>query len=232
MANKINWGSCINCYNYISDSLDNKTINMRILFVILTCEKYEDTRQKWQKESWINNMVDFIYLDGGYCNEDNYSNLSKKYETFFLRLGDNDIKNYDWIFFCDDDTFVFVDRLEKLLLLFDPSKPVLIGSELTPELVAKATDLDVRACSGGAGIAISSELAMLIKSHVESGECIVLNEQADVTLGIWASNCECELINLSHFFKPHSPKIVNEVTDEITFHYCDEECFKLLNNKL
>ncbi|OQR86452.1 glycoprotein-N-acetylgalactosamine 3-beta-galactosyltransferase [Achlya hypogyna] len=39
--------------------------------------------------------------------------------------------SYDWIFKCDDDTYVLVDNLRHLLASYDPTQPLLLGHRMT-----------------------------------------------------------------------------------------------------
>lgn len=205
---------------------------MKILYVILTCQRYSETRVRWQKNTWVKD-VDHIYLkDPAKGYEESYENLSKKYVDFFL---DYNFDEYDWLFLCDDDTFVFTNKLFTFLSLCDPDKNTMIGSELPLHFVKKATELNVRSCSGGAGIAISKSLAKNIQEYLRNGDYVVLNEQADVSLAIWCKySVEDPILffGCNYFFRPESPKHENNwgMYHPITFHYCDEEDFTYLNN--
>ena len=95
----------------------------KICYIILTCEKYIDTRVNWQSATcfkYINNK-DCYYLSCkpvnckkniyGWYTKDDYTSCPDKYIAFFKNL---DLV-YDWYVFIDDDTFIFPDRLQKFL---------------------------------------------------------------------------------------------------------------------
>lgn len=92
-----------------------------IQFVILTCDKYIETRVNTIKNTWGKDN-DIVFLTDsnlninnfiGYDTPKNYDGIYFKYLNFF--------KNYDftkknYYFFTDDDTFVNLKNLEKLEL--------------------------------------------------------------------------------------------------------------------
>lgn len=207
---------------------------MKILFVILTCEKYEKTRVKWQAATWRHDVVHFIYLNRAPPpNDETYQNLSKKYLVFLKNYDQTD--QYDWFFFCDDDTFCFTQRLNQFASLCDSNSCLMAGYELPEHLVKKATDIKVRACSGGAGILVSAKLLKNIQAYLNStNDVTVLNEQADVSLAIWAQASSPDLIvvDAQYFFRPESPRHPTNKNWHhcITYHYCNQEDFHYLNH--
>ena len=94
-----------------------------ILFVILTCEKYIYNRCECQKNTWLTKIgeeCDYIYLSSkpdiknkiiGYSTNDTYEFATLKYVEFFKNYNLNEY--FDYIFFCDDDTFVNPFRLKE-----------------------------------------------------------------------------------------------------------------------
>ena len=130
---------------------------MKILYIILTCEKYRN-RMQWQKSTWLKNVneSDYIYLEEP-VGEETYNNAPKKYVQFFSSF--ERILEYDWVFFCDDDTFVFTDRLKHFLTPIDRT-PKMIGYILGDFDVEK---FRTTLCSGGAGIAVTSNLVQAAK---------------------------------------------------------------------
>ena len=107
----------------------------KLCYIILTCEAYKDTRYKYQEETFLQDVKkeDIYCLSKnsdverrifGMGTEDNYASCPQKYINFFNKYK----LDYDWYFFIDDDTYVYVDRLNKfidILPVFD--RPVLIG---------------------------------------------------------------------------------------------------------
>ena len=163
---------------------------MKILYVILTCQKYLSTRCEWQKKTWLKDVEadpqsDYVLLCAAPdpsnshifgCNtHDDYSSCPYKYHNFILN---NKLDNYDFVFFCDDDTFVYHDRLVKLLDNYDPKESYLLGQWLQHEK-------DFIVMSGGAGFAISNELYKKIYNLIISTKELPFYLSSDVTIGKW-----------------------------------------------
>ena len=100
-----------------------------------------------------------------------------------------DILEYDWYIFVDDDTFIFIERLENLLSRYTKDDLYYIGNEL--DHIKKEFCIYM---SGGGGYAISNGLYKLIYNYInEIGinnayyPLINLKEQFcdDLCVGIW-----------------------------------------------
>jgi len=123
---------------------------INVCYIILTCEKYLQTRAKWQKETCFKDVSenDCYFLSCkpsppntyGWNTEDDYKSCIIKYVKFFQNLT---IK-YDWYMFIDDDTYVFPNRVEQYLANYDNTQPLYIGS------IWKHIK-ELRFTSGGAG---------------------------------------------------------------------------------
>jgi hypothetical protein len=194
---------------------------MTILFIILSTKQYAETRQQWQKQTWLQG-VDYVYLDTP-VGEEIYTNAPKKYVQYLKTVP----LNYDWYFFCDDDTFVFVDKLRDYLT---PSNQELMigfqGGEFN------IYSLRISWCSGGAGFAVSNMLMRKVNQHLLNNRPIVTDE-TDISFSVWAcmSSPDLKVIDNKRF----SPfKLVDAakegLRDCLTYHYCGEQDFKNLNN--
>ena len=100
---------------------------MKICYIISTCDKYIDTRVKYQMETCLKDVDknDIYYLTSkpdiekrhfGWNCMDDEKNITWKYLHFIYNMN---IDYYDWYFFIDDDTFVFKERLIEYLNSFD-----------------------------------------------------------------------------------------------------------------
>jgi len=170
---------------------------MKICYIISTCDKYLDTRLKYQLEVMFKNFNkdDIYYLTSkpdvnnrqfGWLCPDDAQNITWKYIHFIYNM---DISNYDWYIFIDDDTFVFHNRLEQMLMQYNPTENYYIGKE--HDHIKNEFCLYM---SGGAGYAISKSLYSLIKNYLKKigineayYPLIHLKEQFcdDLCIGIW-----------------------------------------------
>lgn len=199
---------------------------MSICYIISTCEKYLDTRVKYQLQSFLKHVdqKDIYYLTakpnlaerqfGWNCLDDPY-NITWKYINFIYNMN---IPEYDWYAFIDDDTFVFKNRLEKLLQNYDCNECYYIGKEL--DHIKRNFGLYM---SGGAGYLISKKLYFLIDSYVKQrGPNSSFKHWCDdLCIGLWiqeiAKQHKLNQIDNNNF---HTELHKNdfEIKDAITFH--------------
>lgn len=196
---------------------------MKILYVILTCRKYAETRQQWQRDTWLKG-VDYVYLDDTY-----HDRFADRYLAFFAAYNGN----HDWLFFCDDDTFVFPERMKEFLTWYDAGLPMQIGFVLSDFFIYD-TGIKTTLCSGGAGIAISRELVRHIETYLYETEIPITTPESDTNLAVWAKmGCgEFGTVSANKAFCPTNPRHHNVRQDCITYHYCEEVDFKILNDRL
>ena len=200
---------------------------MKICYIISTCEKFINTRVKYQMETFLNhiNKEDIYYLTskpdidkrqfGWYCMDDE-KNITWKYIHFIYNM--TNILNYDWYVFIDDDTFVFIDKLKKLLESYNSSENFYIGYEL--DHIKKDFCLYM---SGGAGYAISNSLYNILYDYVKS---VGIDNSYkhwcdDLCIGLWInelkSKHDIKQINNSKFLISRF-KNETELNDAITCH--------------
>ena len=199
---------------------------MKICYIISTCDKYLDTRVKYQMESMFKNVnkADIYYLTskpdvnnrqfGWYCMDDE-KNITWKYIHFIYNTN---IPDYDWYVFIDDDTFVFEGRLKNLLTKYDSSENYYIGKEL--EHIKNEFCLYM---SGGAGYAISKSLYSFITDYVKNTG---INNSFkywcdDLCIGLWiqeiAKTNKINQLN-NNLFHLAEHENSSQLTDAITFH--------------
>lgn len=143
-----------------------------------------------------------------------HSNEEKNINVFKILANNNEYSNYDWYFFCDDDTFVNTKNLDNLINRG-------INTDHIHGLVANSwKDKNLWYCSGGAGYLVSNDL---LKNYL----CHSVNFHtgySDVSVGL---NCKKFNIGLSHHegfnsFPPFDKRNVSKlqaVDRAITFHY-------------
>jgi hypothetical protein len=207
---------------------------MKICYIISTCDKYLDTRVKYQMDTFLSDVdkQDIFYLTskqniekrhfGWNCMDDS-QNITWKYIHFIKNM--NNILEYDWYIFIDDDTFVFIDRLKHLLTSYNKDELYYIGNELNH--IQKDFCLYM---SGGGGYAISNGLYKLIFEHINTiginnayYPLINLKEQFcdDLCIGLWINELKekhniIQIDNKNFLTDPH--KNENELNNAITIH--------------
>jgi len=206
---------------------------MKICYIISTCDKYLQTRVKYQMDIMLKNVnkEDIYYLTskpdienrrfGWNCMDDG-KNITWKYIHFIFNMN---IPDYDWYIFIDDDTFVFENRLKNLLSNYDSNENYYIGKEL--DHIKNQFCLYM---SGGAGYAISKALYYLITEYVRKiGKneayypLINLQNQwcDDLCIGLWIqkiakTNKVNQLNNNLFHISEHENE--SQLTDSVTFH--------------
>ena len=208
---------------------------MKICYIISTCDKYLDTRVKFQMETFLKDVPteDIYYLTSkpnttkrqfGWNCMDDTQNITWKYIHIMYNM---DIPYYDWYIFIDDDTFVFQQKLENLLQQFNCNDYYYIGKELS-----HIKDEFCVYMSGGAGYAISKALyakiyAYLRNKGINEAYYFIINLQEqfcdDLCIGLWIRDIEkhnkVKVKQLNHDgFHIESHKNESELVDAITFH--------------
>jgi hypothetical protein len=212
----------------------------KIAYIILTCEKYLNSRVKWQVKSCFKyiNKSDCYYISCiphifkysriyGWNTKDDYKSCPDKYIAFLKNLN----LNYDWYVFIDDDTFVYPNRLENFLDNFNKTNHLYIGYLLTHLR-------ELNYMSGGAGFVISHPTYLLIKNFINNS-CINYIQHkyyeqiyGDVSFGIWIKLINEMLLtekkepiqlvgNLN--FQPNIHNNVEQLNECITFHYVNSK---------
>lgn len=222
----------------------------KICYIILTCEKYINTRVNWQSDTcfkFINNK-DCYYLSCrpvnskkniyGWYTKDDYTSCPDKYIAFLKNLD----LDYDWYVFIDDDTFIFPDRIQKIVSQFNKNDYLYIGHLLTHLR-------DLQYMSGGAGFIISKPTYLLLKKFISNSNMNSIQKKfyeqlyGDVSFGIWIKlinekqhNNKIKLFNNPNF-KPNKHNDECELGNCVTFHYVTtrehfENYYKLMKKNI
>lgn len=151
----------------------------QILIGVLSCRAYEERRQKCLA-TWVPEIqaceIDLMFLVGGGAGAprregnvlhlpcpDDYPSLPQKVQQFYRWALEN--CEFDYVFKCDDDTYVRADRL----LAFKTDDRDYIGSEWTP---------GVGYASGGAGYWLSRRattiVAEALTAHPKGAEDVLV----------------------------------------------------------
>jgi len=185
---------------------------------------YLETRVKNQMKTFLKhvNKEDIYYLTStpnikdrqfGWNCMDDKSNLMWKYIHFIFNMA---IKNYDWYVFIQDDTFVFRNRLENLLVNYNANDNIYIGKEI------KNND-GKQYISIGAGLVLSKNLYNLIHQYIiaEGINNVYKDEKVDICFDIWlqglSQNNTIQQINYFNFY-PVLHENDTQIDNAITFH--------------
>jgi hypothetical protein len=210
---------------------------MKILFGVLTTEKYHSTRcyniqATWGKDQSVAFLTDKRTSNNNYiCCTDrcDYQSVYIKVISalkFFYQL----IDDFDWFYICDDDAYIFTKTLQNYLKDFDTNHPIVCG-EIKNTL---SEDLSLFYPLGGAGCVLSKETIKRLYKHISEKQ-YKINMYGDVTLGYLLKDCQITLINDRRF---HSQRpdhfeygldINKHLITNISFHYIDAEWSKKLN---
>lgn len=228
---------------------------MKICYLVLTCEKYFNTRVKWQKQTVFKNtdMNDIYYISHkmdienrvyGFQTPDDYINLPKKYFSFIKNINLLD-KGYDWFVLMDDDTYLFIDKLETLLSAYNSTQPyeenIWIGNYLK-----HISEWFIMYMSGGAGSVMSYKLYKNVYELLQNYSNIEeLNpifrpiqypsdpmDNADICVGCWVNhscklrNEDVKIVDNPNFNTGKCESIeeyLNSFKKAITFHKLNEE---------
>jgi predicted O-methyltransferase YrrM len=185
---------------------------LRILIGICSAHRYPDRRQA-VRETWLGQLPPdvaalFFIGAGGPCNEpgvvalpvsDDYQQLSAKVHCFYRYALEH--YEFDYLFKCDDDTYVHAERLSKLPR---PDVDLLGSNELEREGFA----------SGGAGYLLSRNMV----EHLVR-EPVAARPDEDVLFSRRALASALRVASTSSLqgFGDHWPEPGNEI---VTAHWC------------
>ncbi len=203
---------------------------MRIGYVVLTCQKYAETRVAWQRETCLSSVAseDIVYLGHqmdavrrlfSWGAGDDYHSLPYKFVDFFRYYVPQEGQEWDWYVFIDDDTYVQVDRLRALLAFRDPSVPWAEGHLLTH---IAHTEWGIYH-SGGAGTVLSrvavEALSRRMRERAALGEYRTPHWCAAICLGLWLKELGVRRIHHDGFHPEGYRAGVDDPSTAITFHH-------------
>lgn len=232
----------------------------KTLFIVLSCDKYINTRIKGIKDSWGKNVNITYLVDSpsdnpsliGYGTQQNYDGIQDKYYNLFLNY---DFEKYDYYFFVDDDTFVNLTEYNNLSIP-DPNETFCLGRELHLnkngndkwgnntgypmfKIKGDSTELPLIYPSGGSGFVVSKNSCIKIQSYLKNiGGKKPISGHSDVTFGFWFRNIGGKFIPSQLFWWDTPDKLINNpwekfTIDEsfITYHYVNETLMSFFNEK-
>jgi len=219
---------------------------MNILYIVLTCEKYWTERCPTLLGTWAKRIAQgdrLLFLSAkaepgqgklGFDTSDDYKSAPGKYREFIKHSKDV-FSSYDWVFFCDDDTYVFPPKLRAELQLHDADTPICVGRQgvfsQPSKIFRPGRTFDF--VSGGAGFAVSRksmELLWGLIVHEKSKDHNYI--YGDVTFGHWFRELGIALIDRADILRAQNPRHAeNKDCDPhrmISYHYCNDSDFAAL----
>jgi hypothetical protein len=190
--------------------------------------RYDNVIKTWGKD------IDHIFYSDHEDLEKNIIRVSEKTHYHSneekhinaLKYVNDNKPDYDWFFFCDDDTFVNVNNLIEYTKTANDA--MVHGSVLKKTW---PSDLNLVYCSGGAGYLISKKILSEVCKKID----VTNIGYSDVTLGYKLR--DLGILSVDDFrFKSQNPSFynlkINECCDYITFHYIKhfDEMDKLYNS--
>lgn len=211
---------------------------MKNLYAIITCKKNHELRAAMQR-TWCAS-VNHVWLTSDYSNgDDSYISCPKKVLGFFQK---EDLSCFDNVIICDDDTFVFVKRLELFLSNLSKTRYVIAhwgsfqNDKPSHKIIAgPSPKTKIRYPRGGSGMILEKSVVHDLVSYLKNtpAEKLTLESHSDTTLGIWLSMLQdIDTIELKHLMHPGSAELVfnnHEImSTAFTLHYVKPEQVNLL----
>ena len=176
--------------------------NFRVLFGIMTAEKYLDDRADAVMNSWRKNIPDGsdIYFFVGANSsatkkglpavrlkdvDDTYPPQRKSF-YMLKHFYEHGIGKYDWFVRIDDDGFINLENLYRFLSSLDPTRPLYLGQAGFGKKHEKGK-MGLREnenyCMGGTGMVFSAKTIELLAPHIEYCLANLVTDHEDVEVG-------------------------------------------------
>jgi len=195
-------------------------MNDNVLFCILHGQCYKN-RVENILNTWGKNINHIFYAD--YEDKEtkviqvsertDYFSNEEKHVNVIKYLMSNNIYDFDWYFFCDDDTFVNVNNFFKFIEKCDTN--CVYGSVLHSTW---PPDTTLSYCSSGAGYLVHKTILKIISENIETYRA----NYSDVTFGLTCRGLNIPIQN-SDFFHSQDPSFHSlpwsSICENITFHY-------------
>jgi hypothetical protein len=222
---------------------------MKILFGILTCEKYLSTRCEWIKNTWLENLEDdnYYFISSkkisdriiGFNTLDSYESVPYKILEYIKYIYENELDNYDWFHFSDDDCFINIKNLKKVLInyMVDDECVVCRKAELNNE---QCNTYNIRENKyypgGGASYSMNRTAIIKLYNYIINEKNIPIHRNGDISKGVWLN--KSSVYNLIHsellgFTTPMELRHdLNTIKQNVSYHYCDKDMFYFLKNNI
>jgi hypothetical protein len=225
---------------------------VKITYIVLTCEKYLKERGDLINKTWrrlISENDDFFFLSSipdpgnnvlGYYDKDDQASVTSK---FISLIKNNGFGDSDWIYICDDDTFVYANRLKRLLENYDSKENNCVcrlGIYNKKVIFDRWLNLSIRYPGGGAGFAISNQLYKSLKKYAARRSNFPAHPYwSDVSFGLWLKEINkkknVKFIDRADLLKAQNPNHPEnkdiDLSKVVSMHYCSKDDFNYLYGK-
>jgi hypothetical protein len=125
--------------------------------------------------------------------------------------------DYDWYYFMDDDTFIFTERLQQLLLTYDKNQPLYIGHR------CENYSFPIY-MSGGSGFLLTKSLYLKLIDYIRATpeQELLVSIYGDYLIGLWLSNIDKYVIS-NKLLHPTTHTNDYELQNYVSFHYLKTE---------
>ncbi|GAM24835.1 hypothetical protein SAMD00019534_080100 [Acytostelium subglobosum LB1] len=201
-----------------------------VTFVVLTSDVFKETRTKAVRETWAKRAVDMGWRVFYYSETDMGSphDTIATHESDASSLG-NDIKQWkawkhaqkccshrsDFYIKVDDDTYVNVERMEKMLLPYDPESVAILGQCIGTPWNPKPF------CGGGAGIILPRGGLDKMMEWYENKQCIDYGHN-DLTTSFCFFDNNVTYTLVAELY-PEKPTVWQEMVKGATFHHLSHQ---------
>ena len=199
---------------------------------ILTTHKHSG-RQQYILETWAEGLEDYVFYTDFVKNignqvsvsgDDTYHSNEKKFFGQLRFIVNNEMeKEYEWFFFCDDDTCVNIQAIYNISYELNPDH--IHGKQITlpGQNNLHPFDTKLEYVSGGAGFMIHSSFFEKHKEQILSFE--PSSGFSDVSLGVFMRTHGIEIAHNERFMW-HRPQVEGvhwqNVKNYYTFHYVQD----------
>lgn len=205
---------------------------MKIAYIVLTCQKFESTRKRWQESILFSEDLRDVYFIGHRMNpserlyswgaSDNYESLPYKVADFFRFSG----LDYDWYFLMDDDTFVYPDRLRERVRQLqegvNPRQDAYLEGHMLTHLASTSWGIYH---SGGAGTLLSAVVYQALRDFFQQASTQYRPPHwcADICMRIWTR--EIPHLRMVHCtdYHPGMEELDSDGATALTFHHLVQE---------
>ncbi|KAM3928674.1 glycoprotein-N-acetylgalactosamine 3-beta-galactosyltransferase 1 [Leptodactylus fuscus] len=167
---------------HVSEDLYKK---VRILCWVMTGPQNLDKKTKHVKATWAQRCNKVLYMSSeenkdfptvGLDTKEGRDQLYWKTIKAFQYVHDHHLDEADWFMKADDDTYVVVDNLRRLLSQYKPEDPIYFGRRFKPYVKQGYM-------SGGAGYVLSKEALIRFVNAFKEEKCTHSSSVEDLALG-------------------------------------------------
>nr|XP_057903119.1 glycoprotein-N-acetylgalactosamine 3-beta-galactosyltransferase 1 [Doryrhamphus excisus] len=190
----------------------NPSQSTRILCWIMTSPKNLESRTKHIKETWAERCDTVLYMSSVKTDfptvelnvSEGRENLFRKTIQAFHHIHQHHLNDADWFLKADDDTYVIVENLRRMVSQLDSEEPLYLGRRFRP-FVGQGY------MSGGAGYVLSKEALRRFIRGFATGACTPYSSTEDLSLGKCMEAMKVEPVdtrdgNGRHTFHPFPPE--------------------------